>query len=217
MFVIGSANLLGGEHKYEGKAVGCPGHPPALVYRGKLIKIQNPNLVYCLATENIPVSKAEYEAIPVLGTVHTAVPNVHCVHDKTKPGCLLGEGADGKAGRFALDSPDLAAANQSPGCLLADATYASIPHLADLRMKRKLPEPPKMPDKVRQWEYKIYSPTDADFANGQAEATFNRLAAEGWDFVQTIVSRPPLPQNLAGQPDRSLQATTCVLFKRVKN
>jgi hypothetical protein len=72
------------------------------------------------------------------------------------------------------------------------------------------------PEKVQQWEYKILRPTDAEFANGQAEAVFNKLAADGWEFVEPIVSRAPLPQNLAGHPDRSLQATTCVLFKRVK-
>src|SRR5438046_2285133 len=61
------------------------------------------------------------------------------------------------------------------------------------------------PEKAQPWEYKIYRPTDAEFANGQAEAAFNKLAAEGWEFVETLVSRAPLPQNLAGQPDRSLQ------------
>jgi hypothetical protein len=216
VFVTGGANVFRGEHKYEGKIIGRPGLPPALVYRGKLIQLQNPNLVYCLATENVTVSMAEYEAIPVLGGIHTGVPLISCIDDKTKPGCLLGRGVDGKVARFALDRPELAAANQSPGCSLADSAYASIPHLADLFLKRKLPEPPQVPDKVRQWEYKIYRPTDADFVNGQAEAAFNKLAAEGWEFVETIVSRAPLPQNLAGQPDRSLQATTCVLFKRVK-
>jgi hypothetical protein len=50
------------------------------------------------------------------------------------------------------------------------------------------------PEKVQQWEYKIYNPTDADFANDKAEAAFNKLAAEGWEFVDTIVSRHPDPR-----------------------
>src|SRR5438445_181199 len=64
VLLLGSGDVLGGDHKHEGKIVGAPGHPAALVYQGKLIKIENANLVYCLATENVTLSKAEYEAIP---------------------------------------------------------------------------------------------------------------------------------------------------------
>ena len=216
VLLIGGADVLGAGHKHEGKVIGCPGLPGALVYQGKLIKLQSPNLAYCLATENVAVSKAEYEAIPELGVIHTAVPNVSCVHNKSKPGCLLGIGADGKVARFAIDSPDLAAANQSPACLLMDRAYAAMPHLADLRIKRKLPAPPKVPDKVRQWEYKIYRPTDADFANGQAELAFNRLAGEGWEFVTTIVTRMKREGAPLAGPVSPITGTTCVLFKRLK-
>lgn len=212
VLLIGSANVLGADHKYEGKLIGCPGLPGALVYRGKLIKLQSPNLAYCLATEHVTVSRAEYEAIPELGTIHTAVPNVSCVYNrKTKPGCLLGIGADGKAALFAIDTPDLAAANQSPECALMDSAYDAIPRLADLRIKRKLPEPPK-----QQWEYKIYRPTDAEFANGQAEAAFNRLAGEGWEFVTTIVTRMKHEGAPLAGPVSPITGTTCVLFKRLK-
>jgi hypothetical protein len=216
VLLIGGANVLGADHKYEGKVIACPGQPGAFVYRGKLIKLQSPNLAYCLATEHLNVSKAEYEAIPELGVIHTAVPNVSCIYNRQKPGCLLGIGADGKVACFAIDSPDLAAANQSPGCFLMDSAYNAIPRLADLRIKRKLPGPPKVPEKVRQWEYKIYRPTDAEFANGQAEAAFNRLAGEGWEFAASIVTRMKHEGAPLAGPVSPITGTTCVLFKRLK-
>jgi hypothetical protein len=216
VLLIGGANVLGADHKYEGKLIACPGQPGALVYQGKLIKLQSPNLAYCLATEHLTVSKAEYEAIPELGVINTAVPNVHCIYNRQKPGCLLGIGAEGKVARFAIDSPDLAAANQSPGCLLMDRAYAAIPHLADLRIKRKLPEPAKMPEKVPQWEYKIYKLTDADFAGNRAEVVFNQLAGEGWEFVTTVVTRMKHEGAPLAGPVSPITGTTCVLFKRPK-
>jgi hypothetical protein len=72
------------------------------------------------------------------------------------------------------------------------------------------------PDRAQQWEYKIYKPTDADLASGQAEAEFNKLAGEGWEFVDTIVTRMKhegAPLAGAASP---ITGTTCVLFKRVK-
>jgi hypothetical protein len=72
------------------------------------------------------------------------------------------------------------------------------------------------PDQHPRWEYKIYKPTDGDFATNIAETEFNKLAADGWIFVETIVSRVPQPPNQAAPPDRSLERTTCVLFKRIK-
>jgi len=45
------------------------------------------------------------------------------------------------------------------------------------------------PEKAQQWQYKTYSATDGNLANGKAEAEFNKLGAEGWEYVGKIVSR----------------------------
>jgi hypothetical protein len=83
------------------------------------------------------------------------------------------------------------------------------------------------PDKAQRWEYKIYKPTDVDFANNKAEGEFNKLAAEGWEFVETIVSgaRAGLaePGRVGALPGAgaivdppALHGITCVLFKCLK-
>lgn len=66
------------------------------------------------------------------------------------------------------------------------------------------------PDKAQQWEYKIYQPTDADFATNKAEGEFNKLATEGWEFVETIVSRRRQKEGFAPVD------ISCVLFRRLK-
>ncbi len=70
--------------------------------------------------------------------------------------------------------------------------------------------------KPKQWEYKIYRTTDSDFASGKTEAEVNRFASEGWEFVETMLSRPPQTETVASPLDRSLASTTCLLFKREK-
>jgi hypothetical protein len=62
---------------------------------------------------------------------------------------------------------------------------------------------------------RAHSATDGNLANGKAEAEFNKLGAEGWENVGKIVSREPLRDPAHPPGDRSLEAATCVLFKRV--
>ena len=68
------------------------------------------------------------------------------------------------------------------------------------------------PEKAQQWEYKILTVIDLDFSSNKAEEQFNKLAADGWEFSQILVSRGPGTVG-AGQP---LSNTTCFLFKRAK-
>ena len=72
------------------------------------------------------------------------------------------------------------------------------------------------PEKAQQWEYKIYKATDDDFAKDKAEKEFNKLASEGWEFVQVVVSRGPPQPGPAPVIPPVLHGTTCVLFKRAK-
>jgi hypothetical protein len=72
------------------------------------------------------------------------------------------------------------------------------------------------PDKAQQWEYKIYKATDADLANDKAETAFNKLAGEGWEFVETLVTRMKHEGAPLAGPTSPISGTTCVLFKRSK-
>jgi len=76
----------------------------------------------------------------------------------------------------------------------------------------------KKQERDQQWEYKIYKATDTDIATNKTEEEFNKLAMEGWEFVETIVSGERAG---TGKFDPKffgpLHATTCVLFKRIKN
>ena len=45
------------------------------------------------------------------------------------------------------------------------------------------------PDTAQQWEYKIYR-VESDLFHNKAEAEFNKLAKEGWEFAQTIPASP---------------------------
>ena len=58
------------------------------------------------------------------------------------------------------------------------------------------------PDTAQQWEYKIYR-VETELFHNKAEAEFNKLAKEGWEFAQTI----PVSPN---------QSYVYVLFRRLK-
>jgi hypothetical protein len=68
--------------------------------------------------------------------------------------------------------------------------------------------------KGQQWEYKILNLNDNEFGQGKAETRFNQVAADGWEFVEVVVSRvAPPPAAVVVAP---LGSTTCVLFKRAR-